>query len=256
MMKRFRKELSILLIFALVVTSISLGFGFSAKALTNAGSWRIYAKTRENVWWNPLQWDQGTNDAVVVKLWSGADGTGTLLYTTADLGQGLVGAGSASGSVTVTDIPTTNQIASITFNKVSGTDKWGCAELAVYYTPSGGSEQLIGSISPNAEYDNNDLHLICNTSFFTTDHNRYITFDANGGSGTMAPQYLIWGTSDYLNVNTFTNTGFFFNGWATTKAKADAGTVDYAGGFDYTIDRKSTRLNSSHVSLSRMPSSA
>lgn len=235
MLKRFKKEMSLLLVFALVVTSICFGFIFPTQALTNAGSWRIYAATRENVWWNPLQWDQGTNDPVVIKMWSGADGTGTLLYTSAGLGEALVGAAGASGSITATDVPTTNQIASITFNKVSGTDKWGCASLAVYYTPSGGSEQEIGLINPNAEYDDNDNHLLCNTSFFTAAHNRYITFDSNSGSGTMPPQYLIWGTADYLNANAFSLIGYSFLGWAASESGADAGTVDYADGFDFTM---------------------
>ena len=57
-----------------------------------------------------------------------------------------------------------------------------------------------------------------------------MTFDANGGSGTMAPQ-----TSSVpaaLNANTFTRTGYSFAGWTTA---ADGTGTAYADGADYTF---------------------
>ena len=78
-MKKFKKHLSFLLVLAMVVTSVSLGFGLNAKALTSKGSWRIYGKTATYDWYNPITWFEGTGDEIVVKFWSGPDGTGTLL---------------------------------------------------------------------------------------------------------------------------------------------------------------------------------
>jgi uncharacterized repeat protein (TIGR02543 family) len=43
-----------------------------------------------------------------------------------------------------------------------------------------------------------------------------VTFNANGGQGTMAPQTFTHGVPQALNAYTFTNEGKFFNGWATT----------------------------------------
>jgi hypothetical protein len=230
--KKMKKQLSYLFIFALVITSISMGFGFKTQALTSMGSWRVYGKTATYDWYNPITWFEGTGDSIVVKFWSGPDGTGTLLYTTADLGDGIKRV-AAEGSNTYTDIPTTNKISSITFNKVSGTDNWSCDNLTVYYTPSGGSEQMIASVTPTAEISDDNPHLIGNTTFFNTDHNRYINYNANGGSGTMAPQYLIWGTSDHLSANTFTRNGYTYAGWSATEALADAGILTYPDGFDF-----------------------
>ncbi|NLP48487.1 MAG: InlB B-repeat-containing protein, partial [Clostridiales bacterium] len=42
-----------------------------------------------------------------------------------------------------------------------------------------------------------------------------VTFAANGGSGTMAPQGILYGTSANLTANTFTRSGYKFTGWNT-----------------------------------------
>jgi len=43
-----------------------------------------------------------------------------------------------------------------------------------------------------------------------------ITYDANGGSGSMTVSNLIYGTPQKLNENTFTRVGYIFMGWATS----------------------------------------
>ena len=58
-----------------------------------------------------------------------------------------------------------------------------------------------------------------------------ITFDSNGGTGTMATQAMATGTSDSLTANAFTRTGYTFAGWATTSG----GTVAYANSANYTM---------------------
>ena len=67
------------------------------------------------------------------------------------------------------------------------------------------------------------------TATFTTNPIvRYtVTFDANGGEGTMEPQTFIQGVDTTLTLNTFTREGYQFIGWNTA---ADGSGVDYADG--------------------------
>lgn len=41
----------------------------------------------------------------------------------------------------------------------------------------------------------------------------YIQYDANGGTGTMADQKIVYGTSTAISKNTFTRSGYTFVGW-------------------------------------------
>ena len=43
-----------------------------------------------------------------------------------------------------------------------------------------------------------------------------VTFDSNGGTGTMSSQIFTYGTSQSLSENLFTKDGFTFQGWATS----------------------------------------
>lgn len=49
--------------------------------------------------------------------------------------------------------------------------------------------------------------------------NKYtVKFNPNGGTGSMADQAFIYGTSQNLTANAFTNVGYSFNGWNTNEA--------------------------------------
>ena len=63
-----------------------------------------------------------------------------------------------------------------------------------------------------------------------------VTFNANGGSGSMAAQNIVYGQSAALTSNGYTKTGHTFTGWATSQANADAGTVAYANGGNFTMN--------------------
>lgn len=61
-----------------------------------------------------------------------------------------------------------------------------------------------------------------------------VTFDANGGTGTMAAQTIIAGTATVLTANAFTREGYTFLGWslsnsATTATYADGESVTMTG---------------------------
>ena len=57
-----------------------------------------------------------------------------------------------------------------------------------------------------------------------------VTFDANGGTGAPAAQTKNSGSALTLSSVVPTRSGYGFLGWATTQARANAGTVDYAAG--------------------------
>ena len=54
-----------------------------------------------------------------------------------------------------------------------------------------------------------------------------VSFDANGGTGTMDAQSFYTGVLQYLNANAFTRDGYVFNGWNT---QADGNGITYTDG--------------------------
>lgn len=64
-----------------------------------------------------------------------------------------------------------------------------------------------------------------------------ITFDSNGGSGSMSSKTVSAGTSFYLPINTFTRSGYEFVGWNTN---ADGSGVSYTNGQRITPSRNIT----------------
>jgi hypothetical protein len=67
-----------------------------------------------------------------------------------------------------------------------------------------------------------------------------ITFDANGGEGTMQPQEFTHGIAQALSANEFSYTGKFFNGWATSASGSASGEVEYADEALYTATADDT----------------
>ena len=64
-----------------------------------------------------------------------------------------------------------------------------------------------------------------------------VTFDANGGTGTMAAQTFEGGVSQALSTNVFTRDGFLFDGWNT---KADGSGTSYTDKQSITISQNIT----------------
>jgi len=57
-----------------------------------------------------------------------------------------------------------------------------------------------------------------------------VQFHRNGASEATVYQNFTYDVAQNLTANTYTRTGYTFGGWATSKERADAGTVDYTDG--------------------------
>lgn len=80
-------------------------------------------------------------------------------------------------------------------------------------------------LNGGTEIDTEDVDVVLYANW---EANTYtVTYNANGGSGTTADSSHTYGTAKALTANGFSRTGYSFYGWATTQAKADAGTRDY-----------------------------
>jgi len=64
-----------------------------------------------------------------------------------------------------------------------------------------------------------------------------VTFNSNGGSGSMSDQYVTYNTSTQLSTNTFTRTGYIFSGWNTA---ADGSGTSYADEQNVTLTENIT----------------
>ncbi len=70
----------------------------------------------------------------------------------------------------------------------------------------------------------------------------YVTYDGNGADGGYTNDPMAYSNNAEVTVltNSFTKTGYVFQGWAETTAHRDAGTVDYAPGSKFTITADKT----------------
>lgn len=75
------------------------------------------------------------------------------------------------------------------------------------------------------------------TTSCITPENVTVSFNANGGEGTMADQVIDYNTATALNTNAFTRTGYKFTGWNTA---ADGSGTAYADKTEVTLTRDIT----------------
>nr|WP_320025274.1 leucine-rich repeat protein [uncultured Acetobacterium sp.] len=79
-----------------------------------------------------------------------------------------------------------------------------------------------------------DVQVTANyADFFTTN----ISFDANGGAGSMSPQQINTGSPKALTANAFTRTDYYFNGWNTEK---NGGGTAYKDRAEFTATKNET----------------
>lgn len=79
-----------------------------------------------------------------------------------------------------------------------------------------------------------------------------VTFNANGGEGTMSDQTIPYNTATALDANTFTRTGYTFQGWATEQS----GAKEYNDGASVTLIEDITlyavwQINSHNVTFTQ-----
>jgi len=84
-----------------------------------------------------------------------------------------------------------------------------------------------------------------------------VTFNANGGSGTMTPQVMDYNTATALTANTFTREGYTFQGWATSASGAKV----YNDGASVTLKKNTIlyavwQVNSHNVTFTPDPTGA
>ena len=89
--------------------------------------------------------------------------------------------------------------------------------------------------------DGESITILENMTLFAqwlpTTYTYTVSFDANGGSGTMAPQSFAIGTAHDLNINTFTRINFAFIGWNT---EANGSGIAYTNGQNITVTANMT----------------
>ena len=81
--------------------------------------------------------------------------------------------------------------------------------------------------------------------------------DAAGNQTDQSVTVSVVNADEVAPTFTSATTGNALENQSTVYTASSTDTVDYVGGStSYSLDRKSTRLNSSHYAISRMPSSA
>jgi len=125
-----------------------------------------------------------------------------------------------AGSVPPQEAPCT-----VTFDSAGGTsvapqtvERGSMAEMPENPTRDGFIFE--GWMLDGAEYDfsspvTEDVTLVANWKEIPQAVIWTVTFDANGGDGTMSPQTFVDGETQKLNSNAFTRTGYTFEGWNT-----------------------------------------
>lgn len=152
----------------------------------------------------------GTNGAYTLSTSDGALGATDVKKLAFDQGTTTWSITISSGTATITN--GTSSYGSMQYN--SGSPRfttYASGQTAVQlYKATGGTTTTYSNYSTD-----------CNEGTKVT-----ITFNANGGEGTMAAQQVPQSTSRNLNTCTFTRTHYTFAGWATSSG----GSVVYADG--------------------------
>lgn len=184
---------------------VRTGFTFSGWA-TTAGGVVAYS--------NGGNYTMGTSDVTLYAVWLAA-GTHTVIFN-------------ANGGSGTMSNQTSNATANLTNN----------AFTRPGYTFTGWNTAANGT---GIAYSNDASYSFsANITLFAqwSANNNTITFDANGGTGTMSSQSIATDAIATLNSNTFSRTGYTFAGWATSVG----GAVVYANGVSYTMGSANVTL--------------
>ncbi len=200
----------------------SIAYGSSA-ALTGCGftkvgyifvGWAASATSNAN-YADKADYMMGTTDATLYAVWMASNNTVAF------------NANGGSGEMTNQTIAT-DTTAPLSGNNFSRTG----------YTFGGWALTSVGAVA----YANTPPYTMgpASTTLYAkwTANNNTVTFNANGGTETMADQTIATDVTAALSANSFIRTGYTFGGWALTSD----GAVSYADQDDYPMGTASTIL--------------
>ena len=203
--------------------------GTAAVALNNAdlgafthGSSKSITYTEADVWR-----DNNNGNICSAQLYYKITGTGSTSYTGTDKSTGSMGY--------YQHINNTNKdiwrLSTVTSNSdiLSGLSP-GTYNIAFWISAT-------GSTTNNACSEYLYLNNTGSNYVATFTINPVVTFNSNGGTGTMANQSVTYNTATELSANSFTRTGYTFNGWTTN---ADGTGTVYANKANITITANTT----------------
>ncbi len=229
------------------------GKGKNTQSWYYSAGWNLFSTAYDDAW-KTMQKPNATSDLVVPAV-NNLNGANTSLvlasanysdrtsqYVTAGQGNTYYNSGIYPLNTTITAI----QTADSAFNA-----KLRCWKDGQYGYYTDASRLLLESAytaaidcqtagynvlyQPYVDYVAQQLQAAVNGLTFKSNT---ITFDANGGTGTMPAQALDAGSSANLSVNTYTKTGYTFSGWATT----NNGIVMYNDGGSYAMGDSNVTL--------------
>ena len=156
---------------------------------------------------------------MVVRFWTGNDGTGTLLFTSPALSG--TNHGGESGEITFDNFYPPINLSCLQVYKADGDDLGPQLCPCVLHAGRWNRTGDFKLRSHPHDYGNAGDLTNHNTTWFNTAHKRSIIYNGNGAdAGSVATQYLVWGTSDYLNANTYSRTGYTYaGGWSSSSSR-------------------------------------
>ncbi len=104
----------------------------------------------------------------------------------------------------------------VVYNAGNGVDVGSAGHVSLVYSVSNGKVKLIEqNWAGKKTSELYDLHTARLKGIIRPKFDKifYVTYNANGGSGSMAKQTFVYGTGGNLRKNTFTRSGYTFVGW-------------------------------------------
>ena len=241
----------------LTEASISFALGDTASSVTSAFSLPASGDEGSTISWT------SSNTAIITVNEDGSttvnrpSGSNAVIILTATVSKGSV---ISTKTFTVTVLAEAVILHTITFNANGGSGSMSSQTVAegatvtltangftrTGYTFAGWDEDSDGAAdyADGASYTMGNSNVSLN-AVWTALPTHTITFNANGGSGSMSSQTVAEGATVTLTANGFTRTGYTFAGWD----EDSDGAADYADGASYTMGNSNVSLNAVWTAL-------
>ncbi len=241
----------------LTEASISFALGDTASSVTSAFSLPASGDEGCTISWT------SSNTAIITVNEDGSttvnrpSGSNAVVILTATVSRGSV---TSTKTFTVTVLAEAVILHTISFNANGGSGSMSSQTVAegaavslsantftrTGYTFAGWDEDSDGTAdyADGASYTMGNSNVSLN-AVWTALPTHTISFNANGGSGSMSSQTVAEGAAVSLSANTFTRTGYTFAGWD----EDSDGTADYADGASYAMGNSNVSLNAVWTAL-------